>query len=832
MHRATKKETDSSETSSSWQWAADFALHHLERLTRSRCGYASVRGLNSATGNLNMYRHPGLVRLDDDMPSFFLSETLKYLYLTFDDDNVLHSDKDHEWIFTTEAHPIHFVPTYEKQKETIPKSQIESDSPRLAAVKNYLRDKLLRLKQDNEGRPLDTSKKQSKASDVVSAMYLMDELWSDSTEPRKYRESILSVFEKIDHHAKSNSSASEFSQHSLKSFFGPEESLLDSVPLLGDTHIFKEDNNLAHIVWNSIGLGNGYSMKKACANFYAPELTWVNALSGGVLDYTDTYVSAYSEANSDYPTSADSLQLLLSSAEALSLHGSGVYLGKVNFDANPGDICRVPHSQTRQTLSDSQAAKNKSPPPLLDEAKTVIQQVHLAGVGTFDVSAFPEGSGFFMQLKQTAESLMVTFISDTSGENVNHEMAIMVYASMPRRNSIAQPEEADMQGVNEAGELPKGSLDHFSTTKAEGNVSRLPWKKFVGPRWAEWFKNRKNQPKLDNSDEMVDLGPPERAVVYSDLNQNAFHCKVNIIRRTLSAIGGVESKNVLGDDDELLSTFPCAPALFGPSRMERLIESNGLFLERAIIAPDTANEFGCASDDDNFTPSVTTTSKNSDFQMVPVELDDAAGDFIIEEHDDAFRENKTIQLVQRGKCSFFEKSVNQKNNADGVIVINTEDTELFVMSHGVDEKEGEQGADMPVSVLVTGLDGEKIVSLIQLESEQVDNDNNDEKDGAGSHLLAQIYIFSQAVEFDAQEEITSDHRNVVWPVVRGSDTAVQVFAQGGWGIHTVRKDGGSIQESATTGDLQLFLLRHANPEEEEDDKKGAAEGDSSSTPAE
>ena len=154
------------------------------------------------------------------------------------------------------------------------------------------------------------------------------------------------------------------------------------------------------------------------------------------------------------------------------------------------------------------------------------------------------------------------------------------------------------------------------------------------------------------------------------------------------------------------------------------------------------------------------------------------------------------------------------------------------MSHGVDEKEGEQGADMPVSVLVTGLDGEKIVSLIQLESEQVDNDNNDEKDGAGSHLLAQIYIFSQAVEFDAQEEITSDHRNVVWPVVRGSDTAVQVFAQGGWGIHTVRKDGGSIQESATAGDLQLFLLRHANPEEEEDDKKGAAEGDSSSTPAE
>ena len=41
------------------------------------------------------------------MPSYFLSETLKYLYLTFDEDNILHNDEDRDWIFTTEAHPIH-----------------------------------------------------------------------------------------------------------------------------------------------------------------------------------------------------------------------------------------------------------------------------------------------------------------------------------------------------------------------------------------------------------------------------------------------------------------------------------------------------------------------------------------------------------------------------------------------------------------------------------------------------------------------------------------------------------------------------------------------------
>lgn len=104
MHRATKREGDARESSSSWQWAADFALHHLERLTRAKCGYASVRGLSPATGNLHIY--PEHIKLDNDMPSFFLSETIKYLYLTFDDDNIIHNDKDRDWIFTVRSLPV------------------------------------------------------------------------------------------------------------------------------------------------------------------------------------------------------------------------------------------------------------------------------------------------------------------------------------------------------------------------------------------------------------------------------------------------------------------------------------------------------------------------------------------------------------------------------------------------------------------------------------------------------------------------------------------------------------------------------------------------------
>lgn len=37
------------------------------------------------------------------MESFFLAETLKYLYLLFSDDSLLPLD---EWVFNTEAHPF------------------------------------------------------------------------------------------------------------------------------------------------------------------------------------------------------------------------------------------------------------------------------------------------------------------------------------------------------------------------------------------------------------------------------------------------------------------------------------------------------------------------------------------------------------------------------------------------------------------------------------------------------------------------------------------------------------------------------------------------------
>ncbi|XP_045446919.1 mannosyl-oligosaccharide alpha-1,2-mannosidase IA [Melitaea cinxia] len=72
-----------------WGWEA---VQALEKHCRVEGGY---------TGLLNVYRAPAPG--DDVQQSYFLAETLKYLYLLFSDDSLISLD---EWVFNTEAHPF------------------------------------------------------------------------------------------------------------------------------------------------------------------------------------------------------------------------------------------------------------------------------------------------------------------------------------------------------------------------------------------------------------------------------------------------------------------------------------------------------------------------------------------------------------------------------------------------------------------------------------------------------------------------------------------------------------------------------------------------------
>ncbi|KAI3632391.1 hypothetical protein MIR68_009497 [Amoeboaphelidium protococcarum] len=68
--------------------------------------YSRIPERNGHSGGYSSLRdvHKDTPRREDKMESFFLSETLKYLYLTFsDDDSILPLDK---YVFNTEAHPL------------------------------------------------------------------------------------------------------------------------------------------------------------------------------------------------------------------------------------------------------------------------------------------------------------------------------------------------------------------------------------------------------------------------------------------------------------------------------------------------------------------------------------------------------------------------------------------------------------------------------------------------------------------------------------------------------------------------------------------------------
>ncbi|RXN15681.1 mannosyl-oligosaccharide 1,2-alpha-mannosidase IA [Labeo rohita] len=75
-----------------WGWEA---VQALEKYCRVDGGYSGVRDVYANTPN-----H------DDVQQSFYMAETLKYLYLLFSDDD--HLPFDH-WVFNTEAHPLPLI---------------------------------------------------------------------------------------------------------------------------------------------------------------------------------------------------------------------------------------------------------------------------------------------------------------------------------------------------------------------------------------------------------------------------------------------------------------------------------------------------------------------------------------------------------------------------------------------------------------------------------------------------------------------------------------------------------------------------------------------------
>ncbi|RPD58911.1 seven-hairpin glycosidase [Lentinus tigrinus ALCF2SS1-7] len=86
----------------------------IEKHTKTPSGYASLR---------SVVRVPAVQQ--DEQPSYFLAETLKYLYLLFIDEDPVPLD---QWVFNTEAHPFPIFEwsNYEKFKFDIPSSRVRN----------------------------------------------------------------------------------------------------------------------------------------------------------------------------------------------------------------------------------------------------------------------------------------------------------------------------------------------------------------------------------------------------------------------------------------------------------------------------------------------------------------------------------------------------------------------------------------------------------------------------------------------------------------------------------------------------------------------------------
>lgn len=84
-----------------WGWEI---FQAFEKHSRTSAGYASIPNVNS------IFREP-----KDQMESFFISETLKYLYLLQDPDTPIDILDKH--VFNTEAHPLRMFPLLDEEYE-------------------------------------------------------------------------------------------------------------------------------------------------------------------------------------------------------------------------------------------------------------------------------------------------------------------------------------------------------------------------------------------------------------------------------------------------------------------------------------------------------------------------------------------------------------------------------------------------------------------------------------------------------------------------------------------------------------------------------------------
>ena len=730
---------------SGWLWAADYSLHTINRLSWTQCGFAIIKDVNPATTGAI----PGLsqqsnrkIRTGNEMPSFFLSETLKYLFLLFDDNNILHKDEDREWVLTTEAHPIHHEPKKEPdfgidgKLGDGPREELRMLLHKRSSTQSNKLNQKDRVLLKNKTL-LESSEEEKWAIRTLASQYMNDIVQTEARLPVK----IGAVYGK--------SMVLNFDSHlQLTGLIGAYV----TTEHLAKAELVPRETNMAGLSLKGQGLET--SIIKGCPNVHSSSLLWMNALNGGVLDYGDVYVSSLSD---EIPVDKRFAVGSLDAASALAFHGCGIFLGLAELD-----------EKTSCSLADD---VNKAlVPEATEDTKDVSDgtlRFDMGGkLGSFEVSVFADGNGFYVHHVNSGESIVTTVIANEAQANKNLSPHVMVYSSTPHRPPKSVIVEAKMD-------------------------TTLSWK-FSSGSWKAVILNR-NGGKADEGNEEI-VSRSHRRVVVAANPMQSFACEVHLVQRHI--ISATTFVNVNENDEKvteferIVSTFPCAPGLFGPTLISELAKSNGVIVEGPIHLPPAEDTTGC-----NLSENTVSYYPN----------------------------DQPVQLVNRGHCTFEFKAINQhkRNQAKAVIVVNNFSDEMFLMSKGTGSSQtgGNDSSHIPVSVLVTGIDGAYLAAdmikyapviakvIVRPQRGRLENDSD------GNLLIYQ----------DKEHKLD-------WPVVKTNAHAIQIFTSNGWGVHAVEKGREAVDEATQSAksetdettstppkgntdlpnrEWQLFLLQHS-----------------------
>ena len=422
--RGPTSHTNSSHHTSSWLWAAAFALNSINDLSKVPCGFATVKNLGpTTTGRLDAKNKQNFKAEHlDEMPSYFLSETIKYLYLTFDaENNIIHNDTEREWIFTTEAHPIHYAPVSNSvvRHESLLSMQIRQ-------VRSLLKE--------HSGNKSDILVSVDSTPDQFE-----DERWTSIT--------VKDIFVGSIDHVNNMVFSSKNETDGLHDFYsGPPFSLRSTNDEISPAGPLATEINQAHQSFADKGKGNGKKLSKRCPNYHHPDLQWAHALHDS-LDYSMTHTVVGESPGKKVH------DRMLTALGSVCFYGTAYYAEEIVGDkSNRCPIEDNPdHKSTSKTVT-TEEEKSETVGDPMPGAK----RFNMGGsIGLFDVNSFPGGDGFIVRHVQSQETLHVSiFQSDISVHpSVDEGTVILAVLTIPHYNSSVIP--ASIHKPSLAGHSPR-----------------------------------------------------------------------------------------------------------------------------------------------------------------------------------------------------------------------------------------------------------------------------------------------------------------------------------------------------------------------------------------